>query len=91
MKTKNKKTIKKPVRIFDTLYKSLSEAGFIIETGKLSDGSGSWIEIYKTKELKNNNLYNICFSFNDAGTILEDVQCFVEEFKLTSSGSKKIC
>jgi hypothetical protein len=91
MKKKTTKVKVKPEpRIIDVIEKALTGAGLIVEYGNFGDKSGSWLEVYKSKEVKDMKVYSFSFSFNYEGTILDNVNCFVEKYKVESQGSERI-
>ncbi len=76
-------------KIIDILNDHLEKAGLEVERGRLSDGSGAYIEI-SGKLTKDFKQHTIGFSFNDKGTILQQVNVYEYEYELTVSDSKMI-
>lgn len=88
-----KKNKKEEPRLIDILHKQLFEQGNFVEInkGSFDDGSGSWLDCFhETKPDSNGKRYIKHLSFNGEGTILEDVQVWVEKIKWDDDYSKQL-
>lgn len=84
---------KKPIKLINLIHDQLKAAGNFeeINMGSFNDGSGSWIDCYhKTSPDDKGKRYVKHLSFNGEGTVLEDVQVWVEKMKWDDDYSKQL-
>ena len=106
-KTINKEEIKKPIGIYggevnganpidwtlrSTIAAQLRALGWHVSIDAFSDGSGSWIEVYKENpnEKKEGKLSLFTIQFNNAGTIITNVRFFEQNVYLNMGESNLI-
>jgi hypothetical protein len=84
---------KKVLKLIDLLYEQLQNSGNFerVVRDEFSDGSGAWIDCYHTLSPNaNGKRYNNHLSFNGDGTVLEDVQVWVEEMTWDDDKCKQL-
>ena len=80
-------------KLIDKLAEQLrrEKPNSIIDKGSFSDGSGSWIEIQpKGIDLAKKYVIMEVLSFNGAGTVLTDVNCYKNHIDVSFNSEKII-
>jgi len=91
--SKNKKPKKGELKLIEIIYLQLEKSQNFekLNIGSFDDGSSSWIDCYHTSSPDSDGKrYCNHLSFNGEGTVLEDVQVWVEQMSWDDDKCKQL-